>query len=77
MIKKTDDLIKDQELLETSLEFSILNVIRTHQEQVPYAFLHTVVNVDINGFSKVIAGGHKNATAVLTTKLEDFGCELL
>ncbi len=77
MIKKTDDLIKDQELLETSLEFSILNEIRTHQKQVPYAFLGTVVKVDINGFSKVIASGHRNATAVLTTKLEDFGCELL
>ena len=77
MIKKTDDLIKDQELLETSLEFSILNEIRTHQKQVPYTFLGTVVKVDINGFSKVIAGGHKNATSVLTTKLEDFGCELL
>lgn len=77
MIKKTDDLIKDQELLETSLEFSILNEIRTHQKQVPYTFLGTVVKVDINGFSKVIASGHKNATAVLTTKLEDFGCEML
>lgn len=77
MMKKNDDLVKDLDLLSTSLEFSILTEIKTHQKQVPYTFYGTVVKVDINGFSKVIAGGHKNATVVLTTKLEDFGCELL
>lgn len=77
LIKQTDDLERDKELLETSLEFSILNEIKLQNKKVPYGFQGTVVKVDINGFSKVIAAGHKNATLSLTRALEEYGCELL
>ena len=77
LMKQNDDLERDKELLETSLEFSILNEIKLQNQKVPYAFQGTVVKVDINGFSKVIAAGHKNATLSLTRALEEYGCELL
>lgn len=77
LIKKNDSLLKDQDLLETSLEFSILNEIRKNQHQIPYTFFGTVAKVDINGFSKMVSAGHAEISSSLTTYLENFGCELL
>ena len=77
LIQQTDDLEKDKELLETSLELSILNEIKNNNQKVPYTFKGTVVKVDINGFSKVIASGHSEVTQSLTQTLEIYGCELL
>ena len=77
LIQHTDDLEKDKELLETSLELSILNEIKNNNQKVPYSFKGTVVKVDINGFSKVVASGHSEVTQSLTQTLEIYGCELL
>jgi len=77
LLKKNEALVKDRDLLETSLEFSILNEIRENGHNVPYTFSGTVAKVDINGFSKVISAGNSFATQNLTKILEDFGCELL
>jgi len=77
LIRQTDDLEKDKELLETSLELSILNEIKNNNQKVPYSFKGTVVKVDINGFSKVVASGHSEVTQSLTQTLEIYGCELL
>lgn len=77
LIKKNDSLLKDQDLLETSLEFSILNEIKSHQHQIPYSFFGTVAKVDINGFSKMVSAGQTDISNSLTTYLEEFGCELL
>lgn len=78
LLKQNEDLAKDKDLLETSLEFSILNEVKQNKQKIPYTFFGTVAKVDINGFSKVIATG---GTAVeahnLTLFLEDFGCEIL
>lgn len=77
ILRKNDDLIKDQDLLETSLEASILNEIRLNNHNLPYSFRGTVAKVDINGFSKVVSSGHSKEAQNLTRLLEDFGCELL
>jgi len=77
VIQEKDSLEKDIDLLETSLEFSILNEIKQKSKTVPYTFKGTVAKVDINGFSKVIALGDKQGTQNLTQSLEQFGCELL
>lgn len=76
-LKKNVDLLKDKDLLETSLEYSILNEIRDQKRQIPYTFLGTVCKVDINGFSKMVGKASSNETQNLTRTLEDFGCELL
>lgn len=77
LLKKNESLLKDRELLETSLEFSILNEIRENQHNIPYTFHGTVAKVDINGFSKMISNESNSASQNLTKVLEDFGCELL
>ena len=77
LIKKNESLLKDQDLLETSLEFSILNEIKNNQYQLPFTFFGTVAKVDINGFSKMVSAGHIDISNSLTTHLENFGCELL
>lgn len=77
IIQEVDRLEKDIDLLETSLEYSILNEIKQKSKTIPYAFNGTVAKVDINGFSKVIALGDKAGTQKLTQNLEQFGCELL
>ncbi|MFS4459476.1 hypothetical protein [Bdellovibrio sp. HCB2-146] len=68
---------KDKDLLETSLEESILHEIRENHHSIPYSFDGTVTKVDINGFSKVVASGQSNQAYYLTNSLEEFGCELL
>lgn len=75
--RKAEDLQRDKDLLETSLEFSILNEIKANNAHVPYAFPGTVAKVDINGFSKVVNSSHEDASYYLTESLELFGCELL
>ena len=77
LIKRNEDLNKDIDLLETSLEFSILNEIKKNNHQIPYSFYGTVSKVDINGFSKVVAAGESSTTQAMTMNLENFGCELL
>jgi len=77
IIQEVDRLEKDIDLLETSLEYSILNEIKQKSKSIPYTFIGTVAKVDINGFSKVIALGDKTGTQRLTQNLEQFGCELL
>lgn len=77
LIKKNESLIQDRDLLETSLEFSILNEIRENKFNIPYSFIGTVAKVDINGFSKVISKANLKETQNLTKILEDYGCELL
>ena len=76
-LKKNEDLVRDQDLLETSLEFSILNEIKLNNHKIPYNFRGTVAKVDINGFSKAVSSGHSKTAQNLTRFLEDFGCELL
>lgn len=77
LIQQKEDLLKDKDLLETSLEYSILNEVRENNQQIPYTFFGTVARVDINGFSKVVSSGHTEISYNLTLFLEDFGCELL
>lgn len=77
MLRKNDSLHKDQDLLETSLEFSILSEIKNNNHNIPYSFNGTVAKVDINGFSKALSTGHSKESQNLTKMLEDFGCELL
>jgi len=77
IIQEVDRLEKDIDLLETSLEYSILNEIKQKSKTIPYTFNGTVAKVDINGYSKVIALGDKAGTQKLTQNLEQFGCELL
>lgn len=77
LIQKNEELAKDIDLLETSLEFSILNTIKSKNLNLPYTFLGTVSKVDINGFSKVVASQHTQTSYAMTSRLEDFGCELL
>lgn len=77
MIRRNENLQKDQDLLETSLEFSILNEIKRNNHKIPYSFHGTVAKVDINGFSKVVSAGQSNEAQSLTKYLEEYGCELL
>lgn len=77
LIKKNEELTKDKDLLETSLEYSILNEIRESNHKIPYQFYGTVAKVDINGFSKIVSAGFAGTSHNLTRFLEDFGCELL
>lgn len=77
MLRKNESLMKDQDLLETSLEFSILNEIRRHNHEIPYSFHGTVAKVDINGFSKVVSAGQSGEAQNMTKFLEEYGCELL
>ena len=77
LVKKNEELNKDIDLLETSLEFSILNEIKNNNHKIPYSFYGTVSKVDINGFSKVVAAGQGATTQQMTMNLENFGCELL
>jgi|GEM_PF-1883570 len=77
LIQKNRSMAKDMDLLETSLEQSILNEIRENNHKIPYTFYGTVAKVDINGFSKVVSSGHSSQSHNLTKFLEDFGCELL
>lgn len=77
MIRRNETLMKDQDLLETSLEFSILNEIRKNNHNIPYSFQGAVAKVDINGFSKAISAGHSKEAQNLTKFLEEYGCELL
>lgn len=77
LVKHNEELNKDIDLLETSLEFSVLNEIKKNNHQIPYSFFGTVSKVDINGFSKVVAAGQGSATQQMTMNLENFGCELL
>lgn len=77
LVKQNKDLEKDIDLLETSLEASILNEIRENSLQIPYSFFGTVAKIDINGFSKVVALGRSDISGQMTTHLEEFGCELL
>ncbi len=77
LVKQNEDLNKDIDLLETSLEFSVLNEIKKNNHKIPYSFYGTVSKVDINGFSKVVAAGQGSTTQQMTMNLENFGCELL
>lgn len=77
LIRQNETLSKDKDLLETSLEYSILNEVRQNNHNIPYTFFGTVAKVDINGFSKVISAGDSVQSHNLTLFLEDFGCELL
>jgi hypothetical protein len=77
MLRKNETLVKDHDLLETSLEFSILNEIRRNNQNIPYTFRGTVAKVDINGFSKAVSAGQSKESQNLTKRLEEFGCELL
>lgn len=77
LVKKNIELTEDIDLLETSLEYSVLNEIKKNNHKVPYTFHGTVAKVDINGFSKVVSGGFNNTVRDMTTRLEDYGCELL
>ena len=77
LIHENETLTKDKDLLETSLEYSILNEVRQNNQKIPYTFRGTVAKVDINGFSKVISSGNSVQSHDLTLFLEDFGCELL
>lgn len=77
LIKKNQELSRDRDLLETSLEYSILNEIRENNHKTPYQFHGTVAKVDINGFSKIVSAGFAGTSHNLTRFLEDFGCELL
>ncbi len=76
-LKKSQDLAKDRDLLETSLEYSIFNEIRLNNKNIPYTFSGTVAKVDINGFSKVVSAGYSKEVQNMTHFLEEFGCELL
>lgn len=73
----TEDLQKDLDLLETSLEKSILNEIRQNSMSIPYSFKGTVAKVDINGFSKLAGESSQDQGFALTETLEEWGCELL
>ncbi|MBC7465039.1 MAG: hypothetical protein H7256_03530, partial [Bdellovibrio sp.] len=75
--RQNESLTKDKDLLETSLEYSILNEVKQNNHNIPYTFTGTVAKVDINGFSKVISAGDSVQSHNLTLFLEDFGCELL
>ena len=77
LVKQNEELNKDIDLLETSLEFSVLNEIKKNNHKIPYSFYGTVSKVDINGFSKVVAANQGQATQLMTMNLENFGCELL
>jgi len=77
MLRRNESMIKDQDLLETSLEFSVLNEIRRNNHKIPYTFHGTVAKVDINGFSKVVSAGKAQEAQNLTKYLEEYGCELL
>lgn len=77
LVKQNEELNKDIDLLETSLEFSVLNEIKKNNHKIPYSFYGTVSKVDINGFSKVVAAGQGATTQQMTMNLENFGCELL
>lgn len=77
LIQQNENLVKDKDLLETSLEYSILNEVRQNNHKIPYTFVGTVAKVDINGFSKVISAGDSVQSHNLTLFLEEFGCELL
>ncbi len=80
LVKQNEDLNKDIDLLQTSLEHSILNEIKKNNHNIPYTFFGTVSKVDINGFSKVVSAIDASGTSVteqLTLSLENFGCELL
>ncbi|MFZ3228964.1 MAG: hypothetical protein WA160_02075 [Pseudobdellovibrio sp.] len=77
LIQQNEGLIKDNDLLETSLEYSILNEVKENNHIIPYTFFGTVAKVDINGFSKVISAGNSVQSHNLTLFLEDFGCEIL
>ncbi len=68
---------KDKDLLETSLEESILHEIRENHLSIPYSFDGTVTKVDINAFSRVVASGNDSDAFYLTNSLEEYGCELL
>ena len=76
-LKRSELMQKDQDLLETSLEHSILNEIKKNNQIIPYTFRGTVAKVDINGFSKVVSSGNTQISHDLTKILEDSGCELL
>lgn len=77
LIQQKDSLLKDKDLLETSLEYSILNEVRENNHNIPYTFKGTAARVDINGFSKVVSSGHSYISHNLTHFLEEYGCELL
>lgn len=77
LIQQKDSLLKDKDLLETSLEYSILNEVRQNNHNIPYTFKGTAARVDINGFSKVVSSGHSYISHNLTHFLEEYGCELL
>jgi hypothetical protein len=74
-LKNTLELERD--VLQRSLEYTILNEIRSNNHKVPYTFVGTVAKVDINGFSKVVAQGASQASFEMATILENIGCELL
>lgn len=74
-LKNTLELERD--VLQRSLEHTILTEIRSNNQKVPYTFVGTVAKVDINGFSKVVAQGASQASFEMSTILENIGCELL
>ena len=74
-LKNTLELERD--VLQRSLEHTILTEIRSNNHKVPYTFAGTVAKVDINGFSKVVAQGASQASFEMSTILENIGCELL
>ena len=74
-LKNTLELERD--VLQRSLEHTILTEIRANNHKVPYTFTGTVAKVDINGFSKIVAEGARQASFEMSTVLENIGCELL
>ena len=74
-LKNTLELVRD--VLQRSLEHTILTEIRANNHKVPYTFTGTVAKVDINGFSKIVAEGARQASFEMSTVLENIGCELL
>lgn len=74
-LKNTLELERD--VLQRSLEHTILNEIRMNNQNVPYTFNGTVAKVDINGYSKVVAEGGRQTSYEMATVLENIGCELL
>ena len=74
-LKNTLELERD--VLQRSLEHTILTEIRANNQNVPYTFNGTVAKVDINGYSKIVAEGARQTSYEMATILENIGCELL
>lgn len=77
VVEENSRLQVDKELLERSLEHTLLQEIQNSNQKVPYSFRGTVAKVDINGFSQVVAIGSATTSHELAIELEKIGCEIL